>query len=203
MRFLVMLVCAMMMLGCSNHMWGWHKGATPSHLGATSRETIIVHIDKSFTKEERSNLDFAIGQWNRVFNGQISIKVGAGFSGIDEGSAIVSTMRKEDQGWIIVRASSEDLELVGNVPSNVLAFAGRGIMVVIYDRFGTRDMRTVLMHEMGHLLGVGHVRSPSLMHPYYGHSQYSCIDKITVSEMAAARGLRLEELNYCSTPGFE
>ena len=132
----------------------------------------------------------------------MTLEVGEGFKGLDAGDEVLKDMRKKGEGWIIVRAGSSD-EVVSNLSEHALAFAGSGIMVVIWDRIGTRDLKTIVMHEMGHLLGSSHFRSNSLMHPFYGRKQYSCIDKMTVSEVAAAHGLRLETLNYCSTPGFE
>ena len=202
MRLLVILMMALMVCGCSSGMWGWHRGAAPLHLGVTDREVILVHIDDSFTKGERSSIEGSLREWNKVFNGQLTLEVGEGFKGLDAGDEVLKDMRKKGEGWIIVRAGSSD-EVVSNLSEHALAFAGSGIMVVIWDRIGTRDLKTIVMHEMGHLLGSSHFRSNSLMHPFYGRKQYSCIDKMTVSEVAAAHGLRLETLNYCSTPGFE
>lgn len=201
MRFLIVLMMAMM-IGCGGHMWGWHKGATPSHLGSTGREIIPIYIDDSFTEDEMSSIFYALGEWNKVFNGQVVLRVKNSFKGLDQGSEILKGMRRRGEGWIIVRGGSDD-EILSGISEAALAFAGNGIMVVVHDRIGERDLRTILMHEMGHLLGVTHLGSMSLMHPVYGNKQFSCIDKLTVSEMASVRGLRLEELNYCITPGFE
>lgn len=206
MKILALLICALMVAGCAGtgRMWSWHHGHSPSHLMASAKRIIPVYYDIDFTKEERHALDESLEEWRGVFNGQVEFKVDAkGFQGLAGAKRQLESIHNTGLGWVIIRMSSDNEEI--QVGARTLAFAQLGghYMVVLHDRIGTRDLKTIAMHEMGHLLGSGHTNSHGLLHPYYGPAQYDCIDKITVSEVGAALGIPLTELNYCITPNFE
>jgi hypothetical protein len=110
---------------------------------------------------------------------------------------------------VVVKLPEDSDELDGVVSrgDGVLAFVTRHeghVLVVVGDRLGGRDLKTIIMHEVGHLLGAAHVNMKgSLMYPAYGWNQVSCIDKVTVAQVAGYLELDMKQMNYCMTPGWE
>jgi hypothetical protein len=71
-----------------------------------------------------------------------------------------------------------------------------GLMIVYVDRIGTRDLGGIVMHELGHVLGVGHGER-GLMAVHYHPAEQQCIDKATITAVAARRRLAVDQLNWC------
>jgi hypothetical protein len=71
-----------------------------------------------------------------------------------------------------------------------------GLMIVYIDRIGTRDLGSVVMHELGHVLGVGHGEK-GLMAAHYHPADQQCVDKATIAAVAAKRRLAVDQLNWC------
>jgi len=180
----------------------YKMGATLDNI--TYTKIIPVWTDSSFTDDELRSIKGALNEWNFVLNNQLILKYEGVFKGEKGADEKVKIVEKTDLGWIIMRLSSED-PLVGLTGKNSLAFAemGGNLMVVVYDRIGTRNLRVIAMHEMAHLLGSAHVHLPNLMYPAYGANQYPCIDKITAAQVATMQKIKFESMNYCITPQFE
>jgi len=204
MKRMVIILLSLMIFGCSS-MWSWHKGEVPSHI--MNRREVPVYLDTQFNVYERLVLEESVSEWGKVFNGQMVFSIkDEGFTGWEGAQRRYEEVMKSGIGWVIIRSVSSDERLKRmEVSENTLAFAEQGgnVMVVIGDRIGTRNLRMVVMHEMGHLLGSGHLKSNSLMNAYYGDKQYDCIDKMSVSEVGSSLGIPLRELNYCITPNME
>ena len=71
-------------------------------------------------------------------------------------------------------------------------------MIVYVDRIGTRDLGGVVMHELGHVLGVGHGEK-GLMAAHYHPADQQCVDNATITAVAAKRRLAVVQLNWCET----
>ena len=80
---------------------------------------------------------------------------------------------------------------------------GGGFVYVIGDRFATRDLTAVMLHELGHVLGAGHDPHGHLMAPVYDRSNGHCIDRGAVAMVASAQRLPLSQLNWCVGPGLD
>ena len=80
---------------------------------------------------------------------------------------------------------------------------GGGFVYVIGDRFATRDLTAVLLHELGHVLGAGHDPHGHLMAPVYDRSNGHCIDRGAAAMVASAQHLPLSQLNWCVGPGLD
>jgi putative peptidase family protein len=69
---------------------------------------------------------------------------------------------------------------------------------VYLDRIGMRDLGGIVMHELGHVLGLGHSEG-GLMAARYHPTNQQCIDKATITAVAAKRRLPVDQLNWCET----
>lgn len=191
-------------VGCSPSYYSYVKGKAPEHINAA--KIIPIWIDDSFTPAQRVDILKSVDEWNLVFNNQIRLMASGYFHGADGAEDKYQEISKTHLGWIVVKANEKDPLVKDIIGPADLAFAvglGGQILVVISDRIGTRNLKTILMHEMGHLLGANHVNTPSLMMPKYGEQTYNCIDKITSAQVASFQNLNFETFNYCKTPFFE
>lgn len=60
-----------------------------------------------------------------------------------------------------------------------------------------RDVRGVLLHELGHVLGAQHVPG-TLMNATYDRHVYECPDAATVAQVAAWHRVDIDLLSWCS-----
>jgi len=156
------------------------------HAAATTRaEIIALRINGPFVLGDRAKVFRAVNEWNLALNGFVRFEI------VPEGSPPPA-----GKTWTIV--ASQD-----NAPAarSALAFTyalpnGGGLMAVYLDRIGNRDLGGVVMHELGHVLGLGH-DSGGLMATHYHPTAQQCVDKAAVQGVAAKRGLPLGGLNWC------
>ena len=127
------------------------------------------------------------------------------FRTTEEAKELIASSTESDLGWVVMSLKTDDPILVSMDLDGVLAFVpgyDEHYMIALMDHFGERSLKDVSMHEFGHLLGAGHVTSPSLMFPVYGPNQLTCVDKVTMLEVANYWHLDPKTLNYCSTPYY-
>lgn len=172
-----------------------------------ANQTVIpIAIDDSFYEERVAEINQAIVEWNHVLNGQIVMKVlPLTFKGLAEGKDLIDGFDKTGLG-IAIFAIDSDSKILDGIGESTLAFVkgtDAHAVVVIIDRIGTRNLKVILEHELGHILGAMHVNAMSLEYPAYKGHQAGCIDKITVAQVAEEQGLDLNVLNYCRMPNFE
>jgi hypothetical protein len=201
----IIMAAITMIFGCNSSYYSYKKGEVPVHINHI--QIIPIWIDLRFTEVQRKEIILAVKEWNSVFNGQILLKHEGYFNnGIDGAEEKYKIINKTSLGWIIIRVNESDDLVKDVIGTKDLAFVsglGSHLMFVIGDRLGTRSLKDITMHEMGHLLGANHVNFNSLMCPVYGELEYNCIDKITVAQVAGFNKLDLKNLNYCITPHFE
>lgn len=162
-------------------------------------EVISLQLDGTFAAHERARIAHAVRAWNHVLNGFVRFEVAGAAEG-GEGSA---------QSWLIAPARQPSLRrgidltlaLTQPVPS------GGGAIVLYVNRLGGRDLGAVLLHELGHVLGLNHENDNGgeggLMSAYYSAHAQSCVDRRTVARIAAGRRLPLEQLNWCQSGPVE
>jgi hypothetical protein len=156
------------------------------HAATTTRAEIVsLRINGPFVLGDRAKVFRAVNEWNQALNGFVRFEI------VPEGGPPPA-----GKTWTIV--ASHD-----NPPAarSALAFTyalpnGGGLMAVYLDRVGTRDLGGVVMHELGHVLGLGH-DSGGLMATHYHPTAQQCVDKAAVEAVAARRGLPLGQLNWC------
>jgi hypothetical protein len=167
-----------------------------SHRPATTVEEIVpLRIKGSFAPGDRAKILRAVNEWNVALNGFVRFTI------VEDSGAFAANAR-QSRPWSIMAAEGISPRVV---PGPTIALAhtqplpgSGGLMIVYVDRIGTRDLGSVIMHELGHVLGVGHGEK-GLMAAHYHPADQQCIDKATTAAVAAKRGLAVDQLNWCET----
>jgi predicted Zn-dependent protease len=74
------------------------------------------------------------------------------------------------------------------------------MVVVSSPRLKQVNLENVMLHELGHVLGLTHNPRSRLMSTDYALDRQGCVDKVTVEALATLRQLPLNELNWCVLP---
>jgi len=162
---------------------------------ATAEEIVPLRLKGSFTPGERAKILRAVNEWNVALNGFVRFT-------IVEDSGASAANAPQSRPWSIMAAEGITPRVV---PGPTIALAhtqplpgSGGLMIVYVDRIGTRDLGSVVMHELGHVLGVGHGEK-GLMAAHYHPADQQCVDKATITAVAAKRRLAVDQLNWCET----
>src|SRR5215211_2544212 len=162
---------------------------------ATAEEMVPLRIKGTFTPGDRAKILRAVNEWNVALNGFVRFT-------IVEDSAVSAATARPSRPWSIMAAEGIGPRVV---PGPTIALAhtqplpgSGGLMIVYVDRIGTRDLGSVVMHELGHVLGVGHGER-GLMAAHYHPTDQQCVDKTTIAAVAAKRQLAADQLNWCET----
>jgi hypothetical protein len=159
-----------------------HHAAT---IGVAS-EIVRLHVDDAFSSYERAKILRAVNEWNHVLNGFVRLD-------LVSSPSIPSV-------WEVMPAH-------GGPPKrnreNVLAItmplpSGGGLVLVIVDVLEGRDLGSVMRHELGHVMGLGHDPKGHLMAPHYSDRDQQCVDKAASDAIAVARRLPAAALNWCN-----
>jgi predicted Zn-dependent protease len=206
---LLVILTAWASLGCescsSTNYFTYTKSNFKEHVSIV--KNISIWMDSTFTDNEIIEVKKAIDEWNLALNNRIVLKVAGSFDK-DFFDIKYEEVEKTGLDWVFVRFEEE--ELIGKnmiePKDGTLAFTSRiggDILVIISDRIGSRNLKIITMHEIGHMLGARHVSTASLMYPNYGNMAYDCIDKITIAQVAGYQKIDIRAFNYCITPNFE
>jgi hypothetical protein len=172
------------------------------HFANTAKTEIVgLRIDADFNPEQHQKILNAIVVWNFVLNGYIRFEVDRVAFGAAETKAHEAAAKDTD--WIIAiddaeqpkhKTSGEEIAATLNMP------AGGGMVVVSSQRLKQLNLENVMLHELGHVLGLTHNPRSRLMSTDYALDRQGCVDKVTVEALATLRQLPLNELNWCVLP---
>lgn len=168
-------------------------------------ETIPVRIDTAFNAAERATVERSVNEWNHVLNGHIRLEIAEAFNA---GPTPTPYVPKDPRTWFIgkVNGTGGGFDTGQGIRKGAFAralaqhheLANGGHLVLVWaDRIGNRDLNGILLHEMGHALGLGHDSRGQLMSAHYGASKQQCVDRAAVHALAAQRRLPFDELNWC------
>jgi hypothetical protein len=160
---------------------------------ATAEEIVPLRLKGSFTPGERAKILRAVNEWNVALNGFVRFMI------VEDSGPSVANAR-QSRPWSIMAAEGI-APRVAPGPTIALAHTqplpgSGGLMIVYVDRIGTRDLGSVVLHELGHVLGVGHGER-GLMAAHYHPADQQCVDKATIAAVAAKRRLAVDQLNWC------
>lgn len=176
----------------------YHYTHAPVYTGEPVR-TIPIWIDKDFGEADKIEIDNAINAWNFAMNGYIKLKVVD--TNFDMEVDKIVTQVKEN-GWLFMKIKSDNkLVPAQSTPGFwTIGFCeriGGQHLYLVRDRLTNEDVFGVTLHEIGHLMGSGHV-GQRLMYPHYSRARFQCIDYDTMVKVSNYFDLRLDNLNYCS-----
>lgn len=154
----------------------------PAEAAIRPRTRVVhVHVDSSFTDDERMRLYLAIIKWNQTLNGQVRFEV----------------EREEPSVLVIKKVPSS---LPGPTPDAIAwaDFIG-GNEISVKDDIAKELVEPVMLHEIGHILGAEHVEG-TLMNPAV-YPNYLCVDETTGRHVA--QHLRLDPQSLQTCAGFQ
>jgi hypothetical protein len=159
----------------------------PAH--EVKAEIVPLSIIGPFTLYERAKIVRAVNEWNVALNGFIRFEI------VTDDKDVTSQATVH---WMITSAhGGQNLDVASALAATYPVVNAGGLMVIYVDRIGRRDLGGVVMHELGHVLGLGHDANGHLMAARYHPSSQQCVDKAAVQALAAKRHLPLAELNWC------
>jgi hypothetical protein len=164
---------------------------TPHAPSTSAPEVVTLRIVGPFDAEAEAKVRLAIEEWNYVLNGFVRF-------------AIAAPGAWQPGAWDI-RAEKGGTPQSPDPAGQPLSFTQAGFasiggrLVIFVDRIGTRDLRGIVLHELGHVLGLGHDTGGNLMSARYSPTAEQCVDKPAIEVIAARRKLPADRLNWCES----
>ncbi len=166
---------------------------------------IPVYVDKDFGAADLVSIAEAVDQWNYVLNGYLVLRMGDRLDEMEIVSKVVNggigvvKIKSLDLDKFDAKLLDHEIEIDGKkVPVYTLGFADRvgGHMIyLVRDRLGNKDVKPIVMHELGHVMGSDHV-GHGLMTPLYS-GEWECVDKISMEQVARYWKIPEWRLNWC------
>lgn len=156
-----------------------------------NRVEINIYIDKEFSKEDVLEIRRGIDEWNYAMNGAVVLSVVS-----EEFNMEVSIIKEE--GWFIlktdsIRKSREDSS--GHYVLGYVNKVGGSYLSIVSDRVRW-NLKMIVMHEIGHLLGINHTERGLMLSEFVG-DEFKCIDIVTMKEFGKIYKINLDRLRYC------
>ena len=163
---------------------------------ASQTEIIRLQIDPAFSDRQRSDIVRAVSQWNYVLNSHMRFEVTSGSANF----LAVSKSADAHRTWFVARQMGGS-ESGRRDFTNLAVTIGTssGVVALYVDRVPTwMDPFRIVLHELGHTLGLQHDSRSHLMSAHYWGDDQKCIDLVTVEQLSAILHLPRDELNWCT-----
>jgi len=158
-----------------------------------------MYVDKSFSDNDRTSIDNAIGQWNYCMNNYVRLNVVTYYFDMTP-SQIHDALK--DKGILVMKIDSTTTFLPKTKESEtILAYADEVAghkLFVIRDRMNVENVEGLILHELGHLLGAMHDNNSYLMQEHYYKDDFQCIDKRSALAVARYQNIPENRVNYCT-----
>lgn len=194
MRRVIPALLAIAVAACSSAL----RTSYTTHVGPPIKPVQVpVYIDVRFESQEQISIAEAVDEWNGALNGYRRFSIAT--NRFDMDPAVLSRVHMTGLGLVVLRNTSDDY--VGAwVPREVLAWSTLNgwVIHVMADHMGERSLRRVMLHEMGHILGISHTETPgSLMRSEYRNAG-QCIDRDTLVQLTTVHPYySIGFLNWC------
>ena len=185
-----------------------------------TQETVQVSVDAQFSEEERAAISSALSEWNgwsegsigRSFFDETSAQLDSEFIPSDSSDPCSFVSPGSNGDFAIVRVSDlgvwDDLSLTNSNPAATLRCRSgdqltRQVMLVRPDLVRSEQWASVVLHELGHAVGLDHSCNLSAgtddylsctgldaEHPYRSAVMYP---KLSLGSLTSGRGMEVKE----------
>lgn len=194
----ILVLCMFFLLSCARG----HEASYP----VMEPRVVKVFVDATFGIDEVDQIEDAIERWNYTLNGVLTLQL-ENRSLMMEQSLLAEIVGRGD--YVVFSITSSQSAVADTITykdgkelrARTLAYCdkiGGHYVYLLMDRLSLSNVRWVMMHEIGHLLGAEH-QSDGLMYRYYRGNNYRCVDHRTLEQISRAQRITLSRLRGCSS----
>ena len=172
--------------------------------GITPLHTMPIYIDNSFSVKDKESISVAVQKWNEALNGYFILKIVSTNFNME-----MSTLQLAGAGkaYLIIKVDRYNklirpMDTPTTVTLGIANRIGGNFIYIVRDRLGEADIMGLTLHELGHILGAHHTEK-HLMSPMYSLTEFSCVDKDAVKQVAEYWHLPMIKMSYCLYPDQE
>jgi len=157
---------------------------------------IPIWIDIKFNAEERVNIKAGIDEWVKALNGVIELDIVDNFFNMEANK--IEKMYKKN-GWLILKINERSelfYDTAGQITLGFVNDINGNVVYLVNRRVVTGNLKLILMHEIGHLLGLKH-SGEYLMSAQFNYNDFICIDEETIQMVSDLYHINKIYLNYC------